>query len=223
VMRLPQELNGNVDAYSWSWAAAMLLSRYDDYRAAFMAAARNGRDSGPGFTRQLYRRLAPQWPIVKARWQVLCHELDYGFDWSRERVDLATSDPMWDGRPLRREVDAARGWQSVGARFPAGTRLSITAEGRCRIAETDGEPWVSEPQGVTLRYHRGRPLGQCLVCVLPCVSESQPTVQPLKIHGGRGPIDLQIADASWVLLRVNDAVGELAENEGEYAVTIRAD
>jgi hypothetical protein len=121
VMRMPPQPTGDAEAYGWSWAVAMLLQRYPETREAFQTAAHRGRDRSNEFTRQLYGRLQPQWPVIIARWRMLTHELDYGFDWDRERVELAMSDPMWDGAARTVDVDADRGWQSLGVRFPAGS------------------------------------------------------------------------------------------------------
>ena len=217
VMRLPRNLRGDVESYGWSWAASMLLSEYPEYCEVFKAAAHNGRDSGAGFTRQVYRRLQSQWPIIIARWRLMCHSLDYGFDWQRERVALSTNDRPWNGRPITTQVAADQGWQSTGQRFEAGTRLQLTASGDCILAQTS-KPWRSEPVGVTIQYHRGRPLGQLLVCILPLINSEQPTLQPLDIRAVDQPLELQMDQPSWLLFRVNENVADLSDNRGAYSV-----
>lgn len=222
IMRLPRRLAGDPESYGWSWALAMLLHRYPEYQDAFYAAARNGRDSGTGFTRQLYLRLQSQWPVLVARWRVLCHELDYGYQWRRERVELSTRDPVWQGEPAELDVEADRGWQSAAVRFPAGSAIKISAEGRVVVAETS-QPWTSDPSGVTLRYHRGKPLGQLLYCTVPCRSEVQPVYPSLETHAVVETDDLRFAESSWLLFRVNDDVAELDDNGASYRVTVSAD
>ncbi len=219
VMRLPPQSTGDAESYGWSWAAVMLLDRYRDTHDALQAAARGGRDQSNAFTRQLVRRLQPQWHTLAARWRLMTHELDYGFTWDRERVEIDTGDPLWDGQPRTLEVRADRGWQSAGVRFPAGTVVRLTADGRCVVADTT-KPWTSEPPGVTIRYHRGRPLGRLLVCRLPCDSDDQPTLQPLEVAGYSGTMRFPVERPSWLLFRVNDAVGELDDNDGAYEVQI---
>lgn len=219
VMRLPPTRSGDPEAYAWSWAATMLLHAYPEYREAFLSAARNGADTGSGFTRQLYRRLQTQWPVLVARWRLMCLELDYGFDWARQRVELSPSYPLYRGGRIVQQVRADRGWQSAGVRLAAGTRLKLTANGRCVVAETS-EPWVSEPPGVTIRYHDGRPLGQLLACLVPCQSADRPTLPPLEVHDVGESAELTAAEPCWLLLRVNDAAGELGDNRGGYAVSI---
>ncbi len=59
VMRTPASLSGDVDSYGWTWAAAMLLSEYPEYRSHFVAFASAGRDSSSAFTSKFYSQLAP--------------------------------------------------------------------------------------------------------------------------------------------------------------------
>ncbi len=220
VMGYRPDLRGDVGTYGWSWAAVMMMHAYPESRDAFLAAARNGRDDGPGFNRKLTQSLRSQWPILAARWRLMCHDLDYGFDWSRERVALSANDPIWDGRPITVQVDANQGWQSMGVRVPRRTRLRISASGRVTLAN-DPKPWTSEPAGITFRYHRGRPLGQLLVCVLPNAIQSPgDSLPPLDVRPLAQETTIEVSEYSWLLLRVNDVTGELEDNGGEYDVTM---
>ena len=220
VMRYQAELTGDVETYGWSWAASMLLAEYPDYRDEFLRAARRGRDAGPRFNRDLRQALEPHWPAILARWRMMCHDLDYGFDWTRERVNVSTSDRVWSGRPIRLDVAADRGWQSIGVRVPGNVRVSVSPAGRVTLADLP-KPWVSEPAGITYRFHRGRPIGQLLCCVLPNASDPRAsTITPPTVHVVAQPTVLEIDEHSWLLFRINDFPGELADNRGSYQVTI---
>jgi hypothetical protein len=220
VMRYQPDLRGDVGTYGWSWAAAMLLHAYPEYREAFFAAARNGRTVGPGFNRRLERALGQQLPIVAARWRVMCNDLDYGFDWSREKIELSIDDPIWDGRPITAEVAADRGWQSLGVRVPRGARLRIKASGEVTLARTT-RPWISQPSGITFQYHRGRPLGQLLLCVLPnAIDFDAVTTEALPIVEVGDQTTINVPQFSWLLFRVNDDVGKLGDNRGDYEIVV---
>lgn len=208
-----------VEPYAWTWAAAMLFHMYPEYRTVLVSAARAGRDDSPEFTRDFVRELGTGWNVAQARWRILVDEFDYGYDIRRNVVEIHADDRPWDGRPLQLNVGSQRGWQSAGVKIPAGTRLQITAEGRCIIGRQP-KPWVTEPQGVTVRYHRGRPLGQLLATLLPTVPKAAKTVEPLETVGIGRIGELIAREESWLLLRVGDSPAELADNQGGFQVTI---
>jgi hypothetical protein len=220
VMQYQPDLKGDVATYGWSWAATMILHAYPEYRDDFFAAAQNGRTVGPGFNRKLVQSLQEEWPILAASWRVLCHDLDYGFDWSREKLDLSIKDPMWDGKTIHVSVAADRCWQSMGYRIPRGARIHLEPSGEVTLAKTT-RPWLSQPAGITFDYHRGRPLGQLLLCVLPNAIElGAEAIAPLPVQSVAGETVIEVPEYSWLLFRINDAVGQLADNEGEYRVVV---
>ncbi len=219
VLGYPRDLQSDVESYGWSWAAVMLLDRYQDTRPALIAAANNGKRSSAIFNNDLRRELQRDWPLVKARWQLMCHELDYGFDWDRERVDLSMNDQVWDGGDLHVQVKADRGWQSIGVRLQAGTKINVVPNGECTLAN-EPKPWKSHPSGVTVRYHGGRPLGQLLGCMVTDSSDDAKKLTPLKVAPITRASQVPIKQDCWLLFRVNDALGELADNRGSYEVMI---
>ncbi|WP_164104088.1 hypothetical protein [Candidatus Laterigemmans baculatus] len=220
VLRYSDTSHRQVEPYAWTWAAAILFEMYPEYRTALLAAAREGRDATPNFTRQFVAALGDQWKVAQARWRVLIDGLDYGYEWDRHRLEIAADDPLWDGRPVERVVAADRGWQSVGVRIPAGTRIAIAADGECVIGR-EPKPWITEPEGVTVRYHRGWPRGRLLATLLPTAPVSDPKLEPLEVVGIGRQGELTATNESWLLLRVADEVGELADNSGGFGVTLR--
>ncbi len=220
VMSYPADLQADVKSYGWSWAAAMLFSAYPDYRGAFDAAAKDGQESDAVFNAKLKQRLAANWPVVQARWRLMCHDLDYGFDWSRETVQLSMADQLWDGDPINLTVKADRGWQSIGVRLKPGMTLHITPSGQCIVA-TDPKPWVSEPAGVTLHYDRGRPRGQLLACLVPNSPGNGENLKPLAIAPITRAMKIPIKQHCWMLFRINDAPDGLADNTGGYSLKIK--
>lgn len=224
VMAYQPNLLGDVKSYGWSWATVMLLDAYPEYRVELLRAARFARGGprfgGPRFNRRFSSALHESWPILAARWRLMCHDLDYGFDRDRERVALSIHDKKWRGDPMEVAVESDRGWQSVGPRIPGKVRIRVAAEGRIQLDETT-QPWISEPAGITYQYYRGRPLGQLLACVLPHRMDPQATTLPdLEVTPIVGDTTIQIPEFSWLLLRVNDDVGDLENNQGVYRVNI---
>ena len=220
VLEYPPDLKSDVESYGWSWAATMLFAEYPEYRETLIDAAKKGEDRTIVFTTSFRRELQRVWPIVQARWRLMTSTLDYGFDWSVERVELAMSDPVWDGSPHSMKVAADRGWQSPGVRFASGTRLTIDAGGRCTLADAP-KPWVSEPAGVTIEYASDRPIGQLLVCIVPNATRETQFLEPLVVESVDRPKKLQIDRHSWILFRVNDHLGSRRDNRGGYDIQIR--
>ncbi|MEM9365334.1 MAG: hypothetical protein AAGD07_05005 [Planctomycetota bacterium] len=254
VLNLPVDLKGAVEEYTWCWVAAMMMTHYPDTRDVFLRAARNGYDRSPAFTSRLYRELQPQWPVVRARWRVALQELDYGYDWSRHGLTVSTDDSRYSGQAMSLSVAADQGWQSAGVWFPARSQVRIVAEGKCRVMTassavdtdipSDGQgtsnpvDWMSGPAGVTGRFHRGNPLGQLRVWLLPIAPEDGRFLRPADIRpvvplrsSAAGMTELEtglvvrVDQPSWLLFRVNDGCGELgtfqlADNEGFLRVEV---
>jgi len=221
VMRLPRKLRGDVESYGWSWLAVMMLSQYPHTRDELIQAAkRNGADSTSGFTRDLYQRMYKQWPVVRARWTMMILEMDYGFDWSREAIDVAIDDPTFTGGAIELSVAADRGWQSAGFRFPAGTVIDVDAAGQVILDETT-RPWVSLPAGITFQHHRGQPLGRLIACVLPVETRDVGRLElPDILAIGEGE-RITLEQPAWLLFRVNDRVGDTADNRGRFDVRVK--
>ncbi|MCC9602200.1 hypothetical protein LOC67_16715 [Stieleria sp. JC731] len=220
VLRLPNRLDGDVESYGWCWLLGSLLKHYPEYETVWLKAARQGSDTNESFTQSFRKALASQWPILNARWRMLTETADYGFDWSREKIDISVSDPIYHDDDLQLSVAADQGWQSSKVRFKPGTVLVVSGSGRCSVNQTP-KPWISEPEGVTIHYANDRPLGQLLMCVLPNVTKDTPLASPLTVVAVGSQTQLRIEEHCWLLFRINDELGDLANNRGDYKVNIR--
>lgn len=203
------------EPYGWCWALAALLDGHPRYRARFRALPSNLRQ--PDFTRQFMKSVESDWRELNEAWQLFVTTLDYGHDISRTAIDFTPGSNQVDGE-RGMTVDAARGWQNTGLRLEAGKTYELSATGRYTVA-TEPEPWWSEPGGVTLRYHAGRPLGRLLAAVRPDDGGD-------RLSAFLSPEEIGLAatispSASGTLfLAINDSPGELAENSGTLNVTI---
>lgn len=205
VLALGPEAHQNDEAYGWCWALAVFLDRDPRYGDALRRAAKN-----PANMEKLHDDLASdaslRWP-----WRQFTRALEFGYD--LDRAAIATP----HGEPSSRHgghatIRADRGWQTAGMRLEAGGTYRITARGRFVVARTDRD-WISEPPGVTIRYHEGRPLGQLLAAVVDEAGDdetwavgSEQTVTPLR--------------SGELMLKVNDSPAELAENRGQIEVEV---
>ena len=121
----------------------------------------------------------------------------------------------------RVHVAADRGWQSTGYRVEAGRTYELKADGRFVIGhELDGTPWPCEPNGITLEYHAGRPLGMLLAAIDPGGDSNARFAafeKPISVGLGTKFVAPQ-SGALW--LRVNDSPARLGENKGEVRVKV---
>ena len=100
----------------------------------------------------------------------------------------------------------------------------MIATGSFTLAD-EPKPWISEPQGISIRYFQGRPLGMLLATIHDETSEgiqkagtkhdSMLNVIPI------GPKRRFKADFSGtIFFRVNDSFSELADNTGTVHISI---
>jgi hypothetical protein len=205
------------EPYAWSWAAAAFLYGHPEYRDRFRAMLKERARGDLNETlKQLYADDARQ---LGEEWQVFIGELAHGYDFERTRLDFAAVKAAVEvNKPAKVSIAADRGWQNTGLRLEAGKRYRLTAAGRYTLANVP-KPWTSEPGGVTIRYHRGLPLGILLAVVRPedTAAGPSPFFNP-KVIGVGATIEPQ--QTGTLYLRINDFAGELADNAGATQVTV---
>ena len=225
VMRFGETAHRQVEAYAWSWLVVTLLEMYSEYREPFRESATRAADSSPQFTRIFYDGLRDRWPVLTARWRLLTQDIDYGFDPVRHRVELPNEFETLTSAGVAIGLDTARGWQAAPIRVVAGESVEVTANGFYTIRQpADGESdtaWKSGPEGVTIQYYRGRPLGQLIGCFLPLrVDGDLPNQSPLEVVGIADRAKLTATVDSWLLLKINEAPGDLDDNRGTIEVRV---
>jgi hypothetical protein len=224
VMALEGRKQLGTEAYAWCWAAAKFLDSHPRYRDRFRELRMIVQD--PNFNDLVRQKYAKDWADLNAEWQAYIAALDYGFDFERMAIDFET------GKPLVRAahtttIAADRGWQSSGTSLEAGKSYDLKATGRYQIAQEqrDGaaNPWFSEPGGVTIEYHDGRPLGILLGAVdsrdKP-VAVANPTFANPVVIGLH--TTLKPTAGGTLYLRVNDSPSKLDDNRGTITVKIEA-
>jgi hypothetical protein len=206
--------------YGWSWAAAAFLDGHPTTQDAFRALRGNVRLVESEFSDQLRAALGEAWPNVVEEWQLFVANLDYGYDISREAVVHRPGAALPSaGQSIT--VAADRGWQSSGMLVEEGKMYRLTASGRYTVAQKP-RPWESEPNGVTLRYHRGLPLGALLGTVRR-EAFADGDISALLRPGAIGTERTIRAPSTGVLyFRINDSPAELDDNAGTLTVNIAA-
>ena len=211
----------DLSAYAASWAAVALFSRHPEHAHRFAAAERGPLD--PAFTERL--RASPDWDAEQAcrDYDAFTDDLDFGYDFSRSRIDWATGQPLEARQTIT--VASSRGWQNSGWSLRKGDRYAIDATGRCtigRLASTPAAPLVpleTEADGISLRWYRDRPLGRLLVA--QWVERPDDGGRPRFVvlaEGSHG--EFTAATDGVASFKLNEPPGELADNEGHLTVEI---
>lgn len=217
-MNYPPRAHLQTEPYAWCWGATVFFDHDPEYRAAFREARDTVVDASPTFSERLLNRLPqPRWQVAE-QWQCFVANVEYGYDIARESIVRKETEPL-PAVGSHIEVAADRGWQSSGYRVETGKTYSLTATGQFQVGRST-KPWISEANGITLRYYRGQPIGTLLAAV---TDEGQsggksPLLQPVTI-GTAGEIT---AEQDGVLyLRINDSPAERADNSGSLAITVK--
>lgn len=219
VLRFGPEAHREVAPYGWCWAACVFLDQHPDFQNDFRKLVQQVQDTSNKFSAVYLVKLSPQTRSLLEQWQLFVARIDYGYDIAREAVIYRQPRSLGEQEPIR--VDAARGWQSTGIRLEAGQRYRITASGRFQV-DADPDIWWSEPNGVTLRYYQGLPVGQLIAAIN---DDQQPLhdVTPLLFPQPVG-LDAELVpeNSGTLFLRINDAPNDLDNNRGEIQVTVRS-
>ena len=221
IMRYDTRDHLRVAPYAWCWAATAFLDHHPRYQGPFRQLRQFAYDSSLQFSRRYAAHIEADGPLLEREWQLFVANLVYGYDVEREALQRKpAADLPVEGAIVK--IAANRGWQSTGLRLQANKSYRIEARGRYQIARESQILWC-EPNGITLRYHRGRPLGLLLGEV---VAEEQPVrgaVRLIKPKTIGLSCRLPVTRAGTLYLRVNDSPAELADNAGELSIRIQLD
>lgn len=197
--------------YARWWAISWLLQSNEEYRSLvdqfkplrrrdeFMAVEQNIR-------RQLGRRLAVDWLLV-------AESLEPGFDTERS-FPVHLSNSLANGsRPESMDLQAANDWQQTGFRLKAGESVVVRAEGRISLSKP-ADQWVSEPQGISVTYERGFPVGRVVGTL---VSADGSSVTHRFSIGRQATIQATVDSELW--MQVNDSSASREGNSGMLKVS----
>ena len=219
IMQYDARAHLQVEAYGWCWAAAAFLDQHPLTQVAFRELKADTRTRSLAFSRRFYDKVKENWPAIVEDWQLFTAECDYGYDVRRAATIRKAAVELPSGGATV-SIAADRGWQSTGLKLAAGNKYRLAASGRYVVAK-EPKPWPCEAGGVTIRYHAGRPLGMLLAAVGDTGGEAG-AVTPLASPQGIGVKgELEAKAAGTLYLKINEAVGGLADNSGTLTVTIR--
>jgi hypothetical protein len=220
-MRLTDVLNYGphahlkVEPYAWSWAAAAFLDNHSRYRERFRRLPKFVTD--PDFNRRFAETFAGDAAQLAEEWQVFVSDIAYGYDFNRTQLDF-TPGVNLPARGAKATVAADRGWQNTGIRLEAGSAYDLKATGRYQV--NNGPPiWWSEPNGVSIHYVHGKPLGVLLAAVQP--DGDLAGTSPLAMPQAVGPAAvIRPTHSGTLFLRTNVSDGDLDAAGGTLSVQV---
>lgn len=203
--------------YAWSWAFCTFLAMHpltaDEFRKVCQQpdSARFQR-----FFNTLWKK---HQSAIEADWELFRNSLCYGYDLRRGATKRTVATPLLNKESREAVVDSAGGWQSTGIQVAAGQTLHFQGQGRVTLAETT-KPWISEPNGISIRYADGKPIGRLLAAVERSTPAETGPNRHWEFHEVGAEGEWKIPESGVLYLRVNDRWNELADNSGEYHVTV---
>jgi hypothetical protein len=217
VFQYGPQAHQDLEPYGWCWAAAIFLDRHPRYQARFRQLT--NWVNAPDLPDRLLKLIGSDWDQLAEEWQVFAADLEYGYDFRRTAINFTPGRNL-AGQSAKVTVAADRGWQNSGIRLEAGVTYRLRASGRYQVANQP-QIWWSEPNGVSIRYYRGQPLGILLAAVRPDRPEpNAPSALLRPISIGLGA-ELTPKQSGTLFLRINDSSGELSDNAGTLVVEVR--
>lgn len=239
VMNLRPKAYDDPDAYAWSWALCRFLEARPEteFRLRRMTAHIPRGIATPETEKRFNDKFLEILGDDTVRdlsvaWVDFVGHLDYGYDLRRAPVDsVKPGRELEAGKTPTLTVRSDRGWQNSGIWLHEDQLLQLTATGRFQLDDTPGS-WWSEPNGITIRYHGCRPLGELQLALLPTHrSDLPPPFETPKQATARGAAFLEPWDVGYgrefvapdngtLFFRINDSPADLANNKGTVRVTI---
>ncbi len=207
--------------YAWSWAACVFFTNHPKFGPMLREVSAGKLDYSLALSRKFKARVGESWNEAQIDWDGFLSDLDFGYDLSRSLV-------FSGDRPAKKleisqkfSLATERGWQSAGIRVEKGRPIQFQCDGRFRIRLAEGaqgEDWNSEPQGVTIEYYRGNPLGCVLASVVPTDDPEETRRWETHPIGRSGTLSPAVAGT--LFLKINESSSGLYDNSGTVSVTI---
>lgn len=204
------------EPYAWSWAFCKFLDANPHSQARFRELRQNL--ANPGFFDLFTQLFAADARNLELEWELFVRNIVYGFEIERAAIEFRPSAPIESGGTARADLKAAAGWQPTGVHVEAGATYRLTATGEVTVA-LEPRPWISEPQGVSIRYAGGRPIGRVLAAIRADATADDDPNAWQEFDVGRS-VDLAPTVSGDLFVRVNDNWNSLADNAGTYVVEV---
>jgi hypothetical protein len=225
VMTLKSKEYDDPNAYAWSWALTMFLiteTENDKNGNVMLQMTKELSSKVPRDNKRFNDKLKTllgneRFALLQKRWYDFASQIDYGYDVQRTRIESFAVGKLIDNGSDVIRVQSERGWQNSGYSVENGKRYRITASGKFALDNTPSI-WWSQPNGITIRYHNGNPIGVLLMAVVTDKLDAGSTfMKPIIVGNG---IDYTATESGTLFFRINDSPNNLENNKGNADVKI---
>ena len=199
--------------YATSWAVCWFLQSHPDYRDLYRPLAKvRTRAEIATAVRRLRNDVQPR---INIDWLLFVEALREDYDVERSfpvhATTIVTTEELKTGTATFK-LQAALDWQDSGLRLKPGESVNVKCTGRFSV---DDQPqlWISEPQGISIEYFSGLPLGQVVATL---VSDDGKSISS-RISVGPGTTITTSQNVS-VWLQLNDSSASRSNNSGTVDV-----
>lgn len=219
ILRYGPTAHQQVEAYAWSWAALWFLKNHPRSADAMQKLQKAEIGDINALTSKLLAQLRPHWNEITLSWNAWVQQLDYGCDVKRD-IPAFLVDVDNDQSKTKLSLKVDQGWQDSSLRIKAGDRITFESTGKYQVG-SEPEPWWCEPDGVTIEYFGGQPLGKVVGLIVTHdkkgAMESDATTEFLAIGS---KLECVAKQDGALLLRINEPSGRLGDNQGSIDVAI---
>ena len=203
----------NVETYGWSWAMVVFLIHHPEYGKEMRKLPYLMMDQ---------QMMSPFYEILKNKgnrflfeWFHFIRSFDFSYNFQANEVEIH------EGHSFTQKTDldllANHSWQSSGLKLEKGQKYRIRAVGRFEIYDERGA-LPCEPNGITLRYYQGEPLGKLMGTVLIEDNSSEVSMPEMTAIGSQ--VYFTPKASGTLYFRVNCSGAELTKNRGIFKVRV---
>lgn len=201
--------------YAQAWALVWQIQNHPELAPAAEQLRRVRSESN---YHDFEKTVSPnEWKRLSITWPLLLDSLVEGFDVARSFPSLKSEVKLGaikPGQPVRLSIESDRDWQSSGLSFRRGQSVKVTCSGQYAVHDQP-RPWISEPQGITIDYFRGRPLGEVQAMIIPVARPEKARRVPVGVSAV-----LTFDEESELWLQINDSASLRAGNSDSVVVTL---
>ena len=215
----PREFYSGDTSYAWGWAMCYFLAEHPQTKDQFalLLDARTAQQ----FEQITNEMLSQQTDRLKDDWLAFTSQLKPDFNFQKMLIDWSARSEQTSA-DVSFSLDANHNWQNSGTQVMAGKTYQINAEGQY-VVDDDPKDWICEPQGVSVEYVDGFPLGMVQAVIYdmetPHAQKDRVFLKPIPI--GREET-LTAPKSGTLFLRINDHANSWENNRGEIAIQIQA-